>query len=179
MSVKIRSAFTVGELVVEPYVDENGKTVKGVYRHTQKILLYGTLVYKGSVCAYFFNIYPGYVGNFASSPDVWIVQKIVPSYVQGDPVYNSGFDLHDWLYSTKGETTTGEKLTRDEVDDIASGIMEQSTTLKKNVKCVSRFRAWVMNVAVGLFAGNKRHWGNDTFKSKDMATFRIMPVARE
>lgn len=174
--IEVKSAFVTGDLEIEPY-KKDGKVVKGVYSHVRKIVLYGTLVYHGVVCSYFFNVDSGYVGNFASSPDLWLVQKVVPSYIASDPVYDSGFDLHDWLYSTQGKTTTGEKLTRKEVDQLARGIMEIS--LKKSKKKFAWLRAAIMYEKVRLFAGGKSHWGNDTFKSKDMATFRLMPVARE
>jgi len=179
MSITVKTAFTVGDLAVTPYKDKSGKVVKGVFEHTQGIVLYGTLSYKGVVYSYFFNVSRGYVGNFASSPDVWLVQKIVPSYVIGDPVYNSGFDLHDWLYSVKGLTTSGQQLTRSEVDDIARGIMRESPTLKKDKPWVARMRCSIMDMAVGLFACGKRHWGNDSYNSKDKATFRLVPLEQE
>lgn len=174
--ITVKSAHVEGELILTPYKDAEGKTVKGVFVHLQKICLYGSLVRDGQLFSYFFVVNRGYTGNFASSPDLWLVQKIVPSYVADDPVYNEGFDLHDWLYSVCGKCTSGEVLERSEVDDLARGVMRESPTLQKNKKWVARVRCSVMDFAVGVAAGNKRHWGNDSYDSKEKASFYLVPV---
>lgn len=170
----VKSAFFDGELSVVPYKDKSGKVIKGVYAHEEEHSLFGRLLLNGKEYDYSFDVIPGYIGNFASSPDIWLVQKIVPSYVKGDNVYNSGFDAHDWLYSREGVCNSGEVLTRSEVDDFARGVMRESATIKRGWG--ARIRCSIMDVSVGLFAGNKRHWGNDTFKSKPYAHFWLKEV---
>lgn len=177
MSLTVKSAFVDDQLEVSPYV-VGGKAVKGVFVHNRKAVLYGLVELRGKLYQYFFEVLPGYVGNFASSPDFWLVQKIVPSYVVGDPVYNTGFDLHDWLYSTCGACTSEQILDRSEVDDFARGIMRCSPTLAKNKSWWARVRCSVMDLSVGLFAGNKRHWGNDSYCSRDFARLNIIEVQR-
>lgn len=175
--ITVKTAFVTDKVSVEKYKDSSGKIVKGVYRHLNKTTLYGILERDGKNFAYYFTVHADYVGNFASSPDLKLVQMIVPSYVNGDDVYNEGFDLHDWLYSVKGECSSGQVLERSEVDDLARGIMRESPTLRKNPKWLARLRCSLMDVSVHVCAGNKRHWGNDSFNSRDKADFYLVPFA--
>jgi len=177
MSLTVQSAFVDEPLEVLPLV-VGDKVIDGVFEHKKKTVLYGIAELRGRMYQYFFEVEAGYIGNFASSPNIWIVQKIVPSYVVGDPVYNTGFDLHDWLYSTCGACTSGQVLDRSEVDDFARGIMRCSPTLAKNRNWVARLRCSIMDLSVDLFAGHKRHWGNDSYGSRGFAKLNFVEIPK-
>lgn len=57
------------------------------------------------------------------------------------------------VYATKGDD---RMFTRSECDDIFRGILRESG--------VVRFKAGAADLAVGIFAGNRRHWGADSYK---------------
>lgn len=74
-------------------------------------------------------------------------------------LYNIAGALHDWLYATKG---CNGMFTRSECDDIFRGLLREAG--------MNRFHASTADFMVGLFAGSKRHWGNDEYG--------IVPLAR-
>lgn len=74
-------------------------------------------------------------------------------------LYNLAGALHDWLYATEG---VNGLFSRSECDDIFRGLLRESG--------MNRFHASTADLMVGLFAGNKRHWGNDEYG--------IVPMAR-
>ena len=76
----------------------------------------------------------------------------LPSWDEGNGLYNLAGALHDWLYATNG--AFGE-WTREECDDIFRGILREAG--------ISRFKAGVADKAVEIFAGCGRHWCNDDF----------------
>lgn len=161
MSLKVHSATFYG-------VDEMHEVGKGVYCHDSPTMVKGELTLRGKRYRYAFTRHVGYTGNFASSPDVWLVQKIVPSMLDDDDLYNIAFDLHDWLYSVRGEVTKPMvTLERSEVDDFMRGVARLSPTMQASRW--ARFRCSCADLAVGLFAGGKSHWGNDTYGSMNKA----------
>ena len=76
----------------------------------------------------------------------------IPSWDERNCLYNVAGALHDWLYATKGNCGM---FTREECDDIFRGLLRESG--------INRFRAGCADKAVEIFAGNKRHWGNDGY----------------
>lgn len=184
-NVNVKSVIFDGKLELE-------KCGGNVYAHKSFNRIYGYCQYNGALYEWEFSTFAGYRGNFASSPDTPCVQAIVPSYVPDDPVYNKGFDLHDWLYSVCGEFYNEtldkyERFSRNDVDAFAKGIMYLSPTVKntwKNVpfEWLRSFGRWlrcdIMDTSVGLFAGGKKHWGNDSYSSRCYAKMTMREVKR-
>lgn len=79
-----------------------------------------------------------------------------------------GAIVHDFLYTIKGECL-GKKLSRRECDIILQNIdlFTGATTKKKS---------WLVRWAVGLFAGGKKHWGNDSFHQIDKIHVSFEPL---
>lgn len=71
---------------------------------------------------------------------------------EDDELYNLAGAVHDWLYASVGACG---HFTRSECDDIFRGILRESG--------VSRFKASTADLMVGLFAGCRLHWGNDSY----------------
>lgn len=78
------------------------------------------------------------------------------------PLYNLAGALHDWLYATLGAYNI---FTRTECDDIFRGILRESG--------VGRFKAGAADLAVGIFAGNRRHWGSDSYKVGELVHLSV------
>lgn len=76
----------------------------------------------------------------------------LPSWDEKNTLYNVAGALHDWLYTTKGNFGM---FTREECDDFFRGLLRCSG--------ISRFKAGCADKAVGIFAGGKDHWGNDSY----------------
>lgn len=93
---------------------------------------------------------PGFKCDGLSVPSVF--RWFLPSWDQKNELYNIAGAVHDWLYATKGAYRV---WTREECDDIFRGVLR--------ISGVSRFKAGVADKAVELFAGNRRHWGNDCY----------------
>jgi hypothetical protein len=103
------------------------------------------------------EIYPHFMTDGAST--FWPVSLIVPQWRNGDDDYNAAPTAHDVLYILKGIVEGDHepvKLSREEVDDILRGMW----------RCwgMTRFVAGCADKGVEIFAGGKRHWGNDGYK---------------
>lgn len=81
----------------------------------------------------------------------------LPSWDESNELYNLAGAFHDWLYATQGAFG---RWNRSECDDAFRGILRESG--------MSRFKASTADFAVGLFAGNSRHWGNDSYNVREM-----------
>ena len=97
----------------------------------------------------------GYITDGAST--FWPVSLLVPTWREDDR-YNAGPVTHDILYMQEGiipSTHEPVELSREEVDDILRGIW----------RCwgMSRFLAGCADKGVEIFAGGKKHWGNDGY----------------
>lgn len=88
-------------------------------------------------------------GLSVPKPMRWFLKSWDPA----NELYNLAGALHDWLYATMGYW---QVFSREECDDIFRGILRESG--------VGRFKAGAADVAVGIFAGNRRHWGSDSYK---------------
>lgn len=96
-----------------------------------------------------FSIRSGFKCDGASIPAAF--RWFLPSWDKFNNVYNLGSTVHDGLYIHKGFGL----FTREECDDILRGIWRESG--------IGRFKAGVADKCVQLFAGGKRHWGNDSY----------------
>lgn len=63
--------------------------------------------------------------------------------------------IHDSLYTLKGANL----FTREECDDVFRGLLRDAG--------ISRMKAGLADMSVGLFAGGDKHWGNDTWNNKN------------
>ena len=104
---------------------------------------------------------PGYCCDGLSVPKMF--QWFLKSWDDDNDLYNVAGMLHDWLYSTKG---IDGMFDRSECDDIFRGILRESGK--------DRRHASIADWAVGLFAGGKSHWGNDTYNCKHLCTFKLL-----
>lgn len=80
----------------------------------------------------------------------------LPSWDKDNSDYNLAGAIHDALYTIKG----AKLFTREKCDDVFRGLLRDSG--------ISRAKAGLADMAVGLFAGGDKHWGNDTWKNKDL-----------
>lgn len=87
----------------------------------------------------------------------------LPSWDADNDLYNLAGALHDWLYATLG---CWNVWTRAECDDIFRGIMRESGK--------SRFKASTADLMVGIFAGCRLHWGNDSYGISDTVRFEVL-----
>jgi len=94
-----------------------------------------------------FKFKPGYKCDGLSVPK-WL-QWFLPSWDDGNRIYNWAGAIHDALYGNKGFG----KLTREQCDSIFRGILR--------ISGISRFKAGCADKAVEWFAC--RHWGDDSF----------------
>lgn len=106
-----------------------------------------------------FEFQHDYTWDGASVP--WAFQWFLPDWSDDSSLYNLGSGVHDWLYGNKGAGL----FTREECDDIFRGIIRESG--------VCRFRAGVADKCLELFAGGKKHWGNDAFGCKDKCSVKV------
>ena len=80
----------------------------------------------------------------------------LPSWDKDNSDYNLAGAIHDALYTVKGANL----FSREECDDVFRGLLRDSG--------ISRAKAGLADIAVGLFAGGDKHWGNDTWKNKEL-----------
>ena len=85
-----------------------------------------------------------------------IFRWYLPSWDKDNSAYNLAGAIHDALYTVKGANL----FTREECDDVFRGLLRDSG--------ISRAKAGLADMAVGLFAGGDKHWGNDEWKNKDL-----------
>ena len=78
----------------------------------------------------------------------------LPSWDKDNQLYNLAGAIHDALYTLKGANL----FTREECDDVFRGLLRDSG--------IGRTKAGLADMAVGLFAGSDKHWGNDTWDNK-------------
>ena len=102
----------------------------------------------------------GYRCDGLSVPKVF--RWYLPSWDKDNQLYNLAGAIHDALYTVKGANI----FTREESDDIFRGLLRDSG--------ISRAKAGLADMAVGLFAGGDRHWGNDTWNNKDKIHVKMM-----
>ena len=99
-------------------------------------------------CNIYITIMAGFKTDGLSVPRIF--RWFLPSWEPYNPIYNLAGIIHDWLYSVKGNCI----FDRSECDDIFRGILRESG--------LGRFKAGMADWCVGMFAGNERHWGNDS-----------------
>ena len=139
--------------------NSNGKWLSSVDSHVlQKNI---TAV----ICDEYNNYYQiildkGYRCDGLSVPKVF--RWYLPSWDKDNQLYNLAGAIHDALYTLKG----ANMFTREESDDIFRGLLRDSG--------ISRAKAGLADMAVGLFAGGDRHWGNDTWNNKDKIHVELM-----
>ena len=102
----------------------------------------------------------GYRCDGLSVPKVF--RWYLPSWDKDNQLYNLSGSIHDALYTLKG----ANMFTREECDDIFRGLLRDSG--------ISRAKAGLADMAVGLFAGGDRHWGNDEWTNKDKIYVKLM-----
>ena len=87
---------------------------------------------------------------------------ILKDWDEKKKLYNLAGALHDWLYATEGDDMM---FSRSECDDIFRGILREAG--------VGRFKAGAADLAVGIFAGNRRHWGSDSYKVGELVHLSV------
>ena len=92
-----------------------------------------------------------------------LLRWFLPSWDERNGLYNVAGAVHDWLYTTGGNFGM---FTREECDDIFRGLLRESGK--------SRFKAGCADKAVEWFAGNKRHWGNDSYGVSSLARMEVI-----
>lgn len=96
-----------------------------------------------------------------------IFRWFLPSWDERNCIYNVAGAFHDWLYATKGNFGM---FIREECDDIFRGLLRCSG--------ISRFKAGCADKAVGIFAGGKSHWGNDSYCVAPLARMEVTTCLR-
>lgn len=86
----------------------------------------------------------------------------LPSWNADNELYNLAGATHDWLYATGG---ANRMFSRSECDDIFRGMLREAG--------LGRFRASTADFMVGLFAGNSRHWKNDSYAIADKCRMEL------
>lgn len=153
-----RTKMRVDRVEVTPFFLENDKR-PFKFLGAAKIKAFCTRIYtdgKMEKGVLIFDILPGYITDGAST--FFPISKLVPQWIKGDDNYNAASVAHDILYANEGVVLSALeplKLSREEVDDILRGIW----------RCwgMSRFVAGCADKGVEIFAGGKRHWGNDGY----------------
>lgn len=84
----------------------------------------------------------------ASVPPIF--NWFLPRWNNKNMLYNCASIIHDCLYTLKGNN---EYYSRSEADDFLRGIWRNSG--------ISRFRAGVGDMCVGIFGNCNNHWGDD------------------
>ena len=102
----------------------------------------------------------GYRCDGLSVPKVF--RWYLPSWDKDNSVYNLAGAIHDALYTVKG----ARLFTREECDDVFRGLLRDAG--------ISRAKAGLADMAVGLFAGGDKHWGNDSWNNKDRIHVRTV-----
>lgn len=153
----MRTKCVVNKIKVSQFVTTNKHPFE--FLTTSNIAIWLTRTYtdgKKEKALLEITLYPGYMTDGAST--FWPISKIVPRWIKDDKYYNVAPTAHDVLYLLGG-IVEGEhepiSLSREEVDDILRGIW----------RCwgMSRFVAGCADKGVGIFAGGKRHWKNDSY----------------
>lgn len=85
-----------------------------------------------------------------------IAKNYILKFDPDNKLYNFAAAAHDWLYAVKGNGM----FNRSECDDVLRGIFREAG--------LSRFKAGLMDWCVGVFAGGRKHWGNDSFGIRDL-----------
>lgn len=93
-----------------------------------------------------------------------VFRWFLPSWDKKNWLYNVAGAFHDWLYCTRGNYG---RFTREECDDFFRGLLRCSG--------ISRFKAGCADKAVGIFAGGRSHWGNDSFLTAPLAKMEAFP----
>lgn len=166
--IKVKTAHALNRMECAKYGN--------LYGVMREFNLYGTMSVDGVDYRYNFYIHPGFLWDGASNLKFKLLQKVFPGFVDDDPVFNAASALHDWLYARTGELCEGFNLTRDECDDMLRGIARESRTMQSRSRKVARFCCSCADFFVGLFAGGDSHWGNDEYRIRDKAEFRLVSV---
>lgn len=122
--------------------------------------LYVLLQSKKNEATYRFTFKNGFKCEGLSVP--WAFRWFLKDWDEGNKLYNLAGALHDWLYATDGDD---RMFSRSECDDIFRGILRESG--------VGRFKAGAADLAVGIFAGNRRHWGSDSYKVGELVHLSV------
>ena len=99
----------------------------------------------------------GYESDGLSRPE--FSKRWIKKFDTENALYNFAGFAHDWLYSNRGVVNDDVCFSRSECDDVFRGILREAG--------VSRFKAGIMDLAVGIFAGGSKHWGDDSLGSRD------------
>lgn len=153
MAVTVKTALVSG-----PFMWTNEKDGSHVLQSEGE--LYVLLQSKKNEATYRFTFKAGFKCDGLSVP--WAFRWFLKSWDEDNQLYNLAGALHDWLYATLGAYNI---FTRSECDDIFRGILRESG--------VGRFNAGAADVAVGLFAGNRRHWGSDSYKVGELVHLSV------
>ena len=102
----------------------------------------------------------GYRCDGLSVPKIF--RWYLPSWDKDKSVYNLAGAIHDALYTVKGANL----FSREECDDVFRGLIRDAG--------ISRAKAGLADMAVGLFAGGDKHWGNDEWNNKELIHVRTV-----
>lgn len=122
--------------------------------------LYVLLQHKKNELAYKFSFKKGFRCDGLSVPGPF--RWFLKDWDEENRLYNLAGALHDWLYATEGDD---RMFTRSECDDIFRGLLRESG--------IGRFKAGAADLAVGLFAGCRLHWGNDDYGIGDLVGYSV------
>ena len=122
--------------------------------------LYVLLQHKKNMLTYKFSFKKGFRCDGLSVPGPF--RWFLKDWDEENRLYNLAGALHDWLYATEGDDRT---FTRSECDDIFRGVLRESG--------VGRFKAGAADLAIGIFAGNRRHWGSDSYKVGELVHLSV------
>lgn len=159
-------------------VSNEDKVIKrddGLYMQVNDNTLFGELSIDEQRFKFRFQVKTCFTWDGASNVKLKLLQKVFPSYVDGDAVYNFASKIHDWLYARTGNICEGFNISREECDDFLRGVARESETMRKRGRW-ARFCCGCADLAVGIFAGSSKHWGNDTHGIKEMATLELIEV---
>ena len=95
----------------------------------------------------------GYICDGLSIPAIF--RWYLKSWDKENHLYNLAGAIHDALYTKKG----GNIFDRENCDDIFRSLLRDAG--------ISRTKAGMADWCVGIFAGGKKHWGNDDFDNFD------------
>lgn len=107
----------------------------------------------------------GFRTDGASVP--FIFRFVRKKWYDKEILKNLGAITHDALYALGGEIN-GKKLTREECDDILRG-------LDRCTHATKRLCAGLVDKAVEIFAGGKKHWNNDSLDNRDKIHISWIP----
>ena len=153
MAVTVKAAWTSG-----PFMWTTEKAGSHVLKSDGD--LYVLLQSKKNEATYRFTFKTGFKCDGLSVP--WAFRWFLKDWDEEKNLYNLAGALHDWLYATEGDD---RMFSRSECDDIFRGILREAG--------VGRFKAGAADLAVGLFAGNRRHWGADSYKVGELVHLSV------